>query len=49
VADTGSGTPAQHPLDHEHCTFCLSIAHALAPALRPLPRLTFEVVITLSE
>lgn len=48
AADTGTGTPAQHPLDQTHCKFCLSVAHALAPVLRPLPRLAFEVTIALS-
>jgi hypothetical protein len=47
-ADTGTGTPAQHPLDAAHCKFCLSIAHAIAPAPRPLPRVTFDVILSLS-
>ena len=44
--DTGTGTPGQHPIDH--CKFCLSIAHAVAPAPRPLPRVTFDVIVALS-
>ena len=44
----GGGTPAQHPLDHEHCTFCLSMVHAIAPAPRALPRVLFDVIVALS-
>jgi hypothetical protein len=47
-ADTGTGTPAQHPLDAAHCKFCLSIAHAVAPAPRPLPRVAFDVILALA-
>lgn len=45
--NTGTGIPAQHPLDQAHCKFCLNIAHAIAPAPRPLPRVTFDVVVAL--
>lgn len=48
AADTGSGAPGQHPFDEAHCKFCLSIAHAMAPAPRPLPRAAFDVIIALS-
>jgi len=43
----GTGIPAQHPLDQAHCKFCLSITHAAAPVPRPLPRVTFDVVVKL--
>jgi hypothetical protein len=44
---TDTGIPGPHSLDH--CKFCLSIAHAVAPAPRALPRVTFRVVLTLAQ
>lgn len=49
AADPGTGTPNQHPGDQTHCKFCLSVAHAAAPAPRPLPGVTFDLVVALAQ